>query len=236
MFTTLAVIATIAVALAFGAWARHMIAETRRLSAALTDAAWQLAHDPLTGLLNRAGLSAAHTHLATTPQPIIVILIDLDGFKAVNDTHGHDTGDDLLVEIADRIEELADLHGGVAARLAGDEYAVLLPAHGHEPARTAEGFVAGIAAPTRLFVDGDLTVINVTASIGVALVDSTDGFTDTALHRADIAMYHAKQQRGTHRIYRPEMRMPRNTERYGLRRRDQRPADNDGQPGAEAAQ
>ena len=225
MFTTLAVIATTAVAIVLGAWARHVAAELRRLRAALTDAAWQLAHDPLTGLLNRAGLLAAHTSLAATPQPILVVLIDLDGFKAVNDTHGHDAGDQLLIDIGDRIEELADLYGGVAARLSGDEYAALLPAHGHDTDRIAAAFVAVIAEPARLDVNGYLTSIDVTASIGAALVDSTDGFGDTALHRADVAMYHAKRGGGNqHALYTPGMSMPTRTPRRGPRPRDIRPS------------
>ncbi|AEB44313.1 GGDEF domain-containing protein [Micromonospora maris] len=224
MFTTLAVIATTTVAIVSAAWARHMVAETRRLRAALTDAAWQLAHDPLTGLLNRAGLLAAHTThttLTTHPQPILAILIDLDGFKTINDTHGHDTGDDLLITIADRIEELTDLHGGVAARLSGDEYAALLPVCRHDVDRIAAAFVAVIAAPARLDIDGHLSTIAVTASIGVACVESTDSLGDVALHRADIAMYHAKHGGGNqHVIYTPGLRMPTRAARRGPRPRD----------------
>ncbi|MEV6812580.1 GGDEF domain-containing protein [Micromonospora sp. NPDC051296] len=226
MFTTLAVIATTAVAAVLAAWACYVGVELRRLRAALTDAAWQLVHDPLTGLLNRAGLLAAHTTLAETPQPILVALIDLDSFKAVNDTHGHDTGDQLLIEIADRVEEVAALYGGVAARLSGDEYAALLPVRDHDIARIAAVLVAVIAEPARLEADDDIAKVDVTASIGVAVVDSTDAFGDIALHRADVAMYHAKNGGGNqHAAYTPGMTMPTRTPRRGPRPRDFRLSD-----------
>lgn len=97
--------------------------------AELADAAWQLTHDPLTGLHNRAGLQAiqAATASSAEPQPIVTMLIDLDLFKKVNDAHSHDAGDDLLKATADRIGHLAALYGGHASRLTGDEFAAIMP-------------------------------------------------------------------------------------------------------------
>ncbi|WBB69116.1 GGDEF domain-containing protein [Micromonospora sp. WMMD812] len=222
MFTTLTLIASTAAALVLAGWGCYLAAVLRRVRAALADALRCLARDPLTGLLNRAGLRAAHTAIAA-PQPILVALIDLDEFKTVNDTHGHDIGDALLIEIADRIDEAAALHGGVAARLAGDEYAALLPVRGSDLARIAETFVVVIAEPLQLTVGGDVVKVDATASVGIAVVDSSDGLEDVALHRADIAMYHAKRRGGNrHAIYEPGMAMPPTRLRQGPRVRDRR--------------
>ena len=90
----LIMIATAVVAFLLGRLtARPLI---RRLRQALADAAWWLSHDQLTGMLNRTGFYAAHTALAAMSRPVVILLIDLDCFKPVNDTHGHDTGDNLL--------------------------------------------------------------------------------------------------------------------------------------------
>ncbi|MFD6697196.1 GGDEF domain-containing protein [Micromonospora aurantiaca (nom. illeg.)] len=190
---------------------RHQLADTHR----------SMLHDPLTGMLNRAGLHAAHTALAdeTPAQPITVALIDLDDFKHINDTHGHDHGDDLLIAIGDRITDLATLHGGAAARLAGDEYAVLLTSRAGDPDRIADALATIIAEPVALGTDEH----SVTASIGLALVEATDPLTDVALHRADVAMYHAKRNgRNRHVTYQPGMTMPPAPHRRGPRLRDRR--------------
>ncbi|PTA43546.1 GGDEF domain-containing protein [Micromonospora sp. RP3T] len=212
-------IATAAVAYTLGrltAWPtirrlRHQLADTHR----------SMLHDPLTGMLNRAGLHAAHAALAeqAPAQPITVALIDLDDFKTLNDTHGHDHGDDLLIAIGERITDLAACHGGAAARLAGDEYAVLLPTHAGGPDRIADAFATIIAEPVLL----DANKHSVTASIGLALVEATDPLTDVALHRADVAMYHAKRNgRNRHATYQPGMTMPPAPHRRGPRLRDRR--------------
>ncbi|KAB1118471.1 GGDEF domain-containing protein [Micromonospora aurantiaca] len=190
---------------------RHQLADTHR----------SMLYDPLTGMLNRAGLRAVHAALAerALAQPITVALIDLDDFKHVNDTHGHDHGDDLLIAIGDRITDLATIHGGAAARLAGDEYAVLLPTHAGDPDRIADALATIIAEPVALGTDEH----SVTASIGLAIVEATDPLTDVALHRADVAMYHAKRNgRNRHATYQPGMTMPPAPHRRGPRLRDRR--------------
>lgn len=189
----------------------------------LDDATWQLQHDPVTGMLNRAGLHAAHATLtgADTAGPIIVVLIDLDDFKPVNDTHGHDRGDDVLVAIGDRLVDIAALHGGTAGRLSGDEYAALLPARTDDLARIGDTFVALISEPVELTADGKPLTVTVTASVGLALADTTDPFDEVALRRADIAMYHAKHNgRNRHAVYEPGMGMPAAGHRRGPRLRD----------------
>jgi diguanylate cyclase (GGDEF)-like protein len=195
----------------------------RRLRNRLTDAIWQLEHDPVTGMVNRAGLIAVHATLtaADTAGPIIVVLIDLDDFKPVNDTHGHGRGDDVLAAIGGRIADIAALLGGTAARLSGDEYAALLPVRTADLARIADTFVALIAQPVDLTTDGTPTTVTVTASVGIALAESTDPFEEVALRRADIAMYHAKHHgRNRHVVYEPGMGMPAAGRRRGLRLRD----------------
>jgi diguanylate cyclase (GGDEF)-like protein len=226
VFTTLLVIATI-VAATLGAGACCLAARPtiNRLRAELADAAWQLTHDPLTGLLNRTGLRTVHTAVATSgqPQPIIVMLIDLDQFKQVNDTHSHDAGDDLLIQTANRLGQLAHTHGGVAARLTGDEFAAILPVRHHPIADIADRFNTALAAPIKVHTDNGPVTVTVTASLGIAIVDSTDPLEDVALHRADTAMFHAKHQGGGRNIlYTPGMTMPNRERRRGPRLRDLR--------------
>ncbi|MBQ0906769.1 GGDEF domain-containing protein [Micromonospora sp. U21] len=223
MSLPLIMIATAMVALALGrltAWPT-----IHRLRTQLANATWSILHDPLTGMLNRAGLQAAHATLAITApaQPLMVALIDLDDFKRVNDTHGHGRGDKLLVEIGERITDIAALHGGAAARLAGDEYAALLPARTDDLDRIADTFATIISQPVALPADGSLATVTITASVGLALVDTSDPFTEVALHRADIAMYQAKRNgRDRHAIYQPGMTMPPAQHRRGARLRDRR--------------
>ena len=223
MSLPLIMIATAAVAFTLGGLTTWPI--IRRLDNLLADAIWQLEHDPVTGMLNRAGLLAAHATLtaADTAGPIVVVLIDLDDFKPVNDTHGHDRGDDVLAAIGARITDIAALHGGTAARLAGDEYAALLPARTDDLARVADTFVALISQPVHLTTDGGPVTVTVTASVGLALADATDPLDQVALRRADIAMYHAKKNgRNRHAVYEPGMAMPAAEHRRGPRLRDRR--------------
>jgi len=144
--------------------------------------------DPLTGLLNRRAFQAAtHPHLGgSASQPAAVLLIDLDGFKAVNDEHGHAAGDEALVATA-AILTGAARRSDLVARLGGDEFAILLPRAGVAAARRiAERIRRDVAALDVVHSGGQLT-----ASIGIAV---TGGTTDTeaALRAADQAMYEAK--------------------------------------------
>jgi diguanylate cyclase (GGDEF)-like protein len=173
----------------------------RRLHAELDAAHRDLRHDRLTGLHNRDGLSADHHQLTSNGHTLITLLADVDGFKTVNDTYGHQTGDELLTTVAARIGELANLYHGTAARLGGDEFAVLIPAGGRDPARIAEAFTVLIGQP--IITTGP--TLTVTASIGHTDVP---GLTES-LRAADIAMYHAKQSgTGQPTAYRPGMTVP----------------------------
>lgn len=145
-------------------------------------------HDPLTGLLNRTGLGEAWTR-HTDPTPWVA-LIDLDGFKPVNDRHGHAAGDHALQAIAERLT-----HAGAAARLGGDEFAVLLTHR--NPVDVARRLCAAIATPIPLPTGCTVTV---TASIGLTRPART---LSVALANADAAMYRAKAQRTEWAVFHP---------------------------------
>lgn len=154
--------------------------------------AHQALHDALTGLPNRTlfldRLQVALAGLSREPGRVAVLFLDLDGFKAVNDTLGHRRGDELLVEVSRRLRE-AVRASDTLARFGGDEFALLAPDIGDpgQADEVAARLAAAIRPPVRLGTD-ELTV---TASIGVAVTNGgTDG--DELLRRADIAMYQAK--------------------------------------------
>ncbi|GIF20296.1 diguanylate cyclase (GGDEF)-like protein/PAS domain S-box-containing protein [Actinoplanes tereljensis] len=145
--------------------------------------AYDARHDQLTGLINRSAFLGELENLEQLPA---VLFIDLDGFKPINDTHGHRYGDAVLVAVA-RLLERYDFAG----RLGGDEFAVALPDTEHAVA-VAEELLAAIAEP--ITVDG--RVLHIRASIGIAVPKTGTSVTDL-LHQADLAMYAAKR-RGTH--------------------------------------
>ena len=157
------------------------------------DLAHQAAHDPLTALANRARtleLVHAALHRARRSGVLVGLLfVDLDHFKAVNDTFGHRSGDDVLRETAARMLALVRA-GDVVGRLGGDEFVVLVESPASEAAlvELAERLVASVATPVQT---GGRTVA-VGASVGVAV--ARDGNADAAalLHDADVAAYRAK--------------------------------------------
>ena len=141
--------------------------------------------DPLTGLANR---SALERRLAEASGPVTVAILDLDDFKPVNDTHGHESGDAVLRVVAERLRG-AVRDGDLAVRYGGDEFAIVFAAgtdHGGA-ARSAERVVRAIEAPIAL--DGALTV-SVGASVGLATAPA-----DEVAHLADEALYGAKRSR-----------------------------------------
>ncbi|MDQ3757595.1 MAG: EAL domain-containing protein [Actinomycetota bacterium] len=158
-------------------------------------------HDSLTGLANRTNFQGALAELDGQTGTSAVMLMDLDRFKEVNDTLGHESGDILLREISRRISELVGDRGTIA-RLGGDEFAVLLPSvdSAIDAAATAEELLSALEQP---FPVGDLN-LEVGASIGVVI--SPDHGTDAAtlLQRADVAMYAAKEARSGVELYNPD--------------------------------
>jgi diguanylate cyclase len=147
--------------------------------------------DVLTGLPNRRALAEALDKLRAGGRELALLVIDLDGFKHVNDTFGHPVGDELLVAVARRLEPAvaALAPEGTLARLGGDEFALVLPSVDGASA-VAAGVVSAFAEP---FVLPELS-LPLSASVGLA--SALDGDPDDALLRlADIAMYRAKGER-----------------------------------------
>ncbi|KOT32651.1 hypothetical protein ADK41_29710 [Streptomyces caelestis] len=168
----------IAAALPALGWAVHGGLLLRRLATAR--------RDPLTGLHTRAGWTARAEHLLTRHPAALVALIDLDDFKAINDTYGHAAGDAVLATTARRLRDWCGRHG-VAARLGGDEFAAIVTDPAHTPGATA--LQTALARP----VAHDGHLLPVSASVG--LCHRTDlpvtALTD-ALSAADAGMYAAK--------------------------------------------
>ena len=152
--------------------------------------AHRAAHDALTGLLNRSGF----THAAAGRNGVggTLFYLDLDGFKPVNDRHGHEAGDQVLREVAQRLARLAGRHGH-AARLGGDEFALLTPV-------LSPGAIERLGARIVERVAGELFVLDgatvrIGVSVGAAALGEDDAI-DDALRRADVALYGAKTHGG----------------------------------------
>jgi diguanylate cyclase (GGDEF)-like protein len=178
---------------------RQNAALTRDLTQQHARAEAEALHDALTGLPNRAQLNAT---LRTTTPDAVLLMIDLDGFKAVNDTLGHAAGDQLLIVIADRLRAVAEPYGALGCRLGGDEFAVLLPTGGLPAARDlARTLLARCAEPVPL--DGRTATVR--ASIGIAR--RGDGQPAARLlPEADLALYEAKHLgKGQYRLFDQEL-------------------------------
>lgn len=166
------------------------VSERRRLEVELRDAAF---HDHLTGLPNRAlfmeALTAAESARAAAGTPLAVVFLDLDDLKPVNDTLGHEAGDELLRTVATRIAG-AVRPGDVVARLAGDEFAVLLT--GEDSGASADAVAARILASVSEPVRAGERDVRSGLSAGVAGVACAEVVGISTLRAADVAMYAAK--------------------------------------------
>ncbi|MER6411837.1 putative bifunctional diguanylate cyclase/phosphodiesterase [Streptomyces humidus] len=174
-------------------------------------------HDPLTDLPNRALFTrrvqqALSGRRSSDRGPALrgtaVLFIDLDGFKAVNDTVGHAAGDQLLVQAARRLQD-AVRKGDTASRLGGDEFAALIVGDGARDRAARERHILELADRLRLtlsqpyLIDGN--EVRVAASIGVAFADPGLGAGEL-LRNADLAMYRAKAGgKGRVELYKPQM-------------------------------
>jgi diguanylate cyclase (GGDEF)-like protein len=184
---------------------RQFEAERGHLQEALDEERAKLAHqalhDYLTGLPNRMLLydrtGQALRSASRYGGSIALLFVDLDGFKAVNDTFGHESGDRLLVEVAKRLR--AELRpSDTAARLGGDEFIVLcerLEDPEREAAVVADRLLRVIRRP--FVLDGEEVALS--ASIGIAVASGFEA-PDDLVSRADAAMYGAKQRRDTHEL------------------------------------
>ncbi|GIE99273.1 GGDEF domain-containing protein [Paractinoplanes rishiriensis] len=149
--------------------------------------AHQAHHDPLTGLPNRAAFHVRGIEMLDRHTDGAVLLLDLDGFKPVNDRFGHAAGDEVLVAVARRLTG-AVRPGDLAARLGGDEFALVLAGSADEvAAQEVAGRVLGALAEPFTLLGG--VTVSVGGSIGLA---TGPGTLDDLLRRADTAMYSAK--------------------------------------------
>lgn len=185
------------------------LAESRELASRLDESAkelvYQAFHDALTGLPNRAFLVDHLTRImAADPEnrasalgPVAVMMLDLDEFKAVNDSYGHPAGDRVLEVVSDRLRAGAR-EGDLIARLGGDEFVMVIEARSANTApldtqavdRVAERVLAMLSEPIPLSPGSSISV-EVSASIGIALCSGTES-PDELLRNADLAMYTAK--------------------------------------------
>ncbi len=159
--------------------------------------------DALTGLPNRAcfdqRLEEAVAHASAADEPLCLLLMDLDGFKAVNDTFGHTVGDEVLRIIGDRLRSLAYASTFVA-RLGGDEFVMLLT-RPRDCARI-EDQLTRLLRSLRHVVERDGVRRAVSVTIGAAFLEPNVSGTTALVHRADLALYEAKRaRRGTARIH-----------------------------------
>jgi diguanylate cyclase (GGDEF)-like protein len=191
----------VSVVLPAGVAVAGWLAGRRSVRAQLAAATRAAGVDPLTGVANRSGLAAEVAGLPPAPAWLGVVLVDLDGFKPVNDTYGHAAGDAVLVEAAGRLAGV-----GPTARLGGDEFAVLL---GGLPAdelasryalAAAERAFGALAVPYEVAGVGQLRV---GASVGAAATPAGRSVAEAlpaALAAADLAMYGAKRAGGGVRL------------------------------------
>jgi diguanylate cyclase (GGDEF)-like protein len=170
--------------------------------------AHQATHDELTGLFNRpAVMEYLDEKLADDDTPALgglaVLLLDLDGFKSVNDSQGHDAGDLLLKQVASRlVHALRD--SDYIARLGGDEFLVVIPqvSDRETAARVAEKLIAAIARPYSL---GEQDA-RITTSIGISLFPEDGRDREVLMKGADLALYQAKDEgRNKARFFEPGM-------------------------------
>ena len=158
-------------------------------------------HDPLTGLPNRTLIQDRIDLEVRAAQrkgdSFAVIMMDLDAFKEVNDTLGHNVGDQLLVAVSDRLQQT--LRGtDTVGRLGGDEFAILLPeADAPRATLVARNLTQALSPPVAL----DGTRLSVRASMGIALYPNHGDDRVTLLRRADAAMYLAKHERTGYCLY-----------------------------------
>ena len=173
-------------------------------------------HDHLTQLLNgRAFAQHVDAFLDIEPRewPACVLLLDLDGFKDINDRLGHAVGDAVLERIAERLRVMAT-PGVVVARLGGDEFAVFLPAVVDEADALARARDLAVTLGRSLEVNG--FPVSVAASIGAVLTSEGDDRAATLLQSADLAMYRAKRKRSVVEVFGESDRSTRGTGRLSL--------------------
>lgn len=178
---------------AMSAAARHLNAMLISTMKAERENSHRARHDALTGLLNRDGLfrAAGTTSASPLKAGMTVFFADLDGFKLINDAHGHKAGDMLLVQVASRLRMLASA-GAWVARMGGDEFVIVDPQVDRAPRDWASLVTEAIERPFELAPG---LQVSVGASVGFTTVAADDLDFDLVLRRADLAMYAVKREK-----------------------------------------
>ncbi|MFO8142569.1 MAG: GGDEF domain-containing protein, partial [Marinobacter sp.] len=157
--------------------------------------------DPLTRLYNRRYFMAEGEYLLekakSAGEPLSVIAVDIDYFKAVNDTHGHNAGDQVLTKIA-AIFKQHSRSRDLIARFGGEEFVILLPGADLEEARSCAERIREAVESSALVLDGG-DPIRITVSLGLAEVNASLESVEDAVNRADKALYDAKNH-GRNRV------------------------------------
>lgn len=205
IFTNIVFTLMLAYSLEYGARKEWLLTQIEQAQGQALQALTQNLHqlsmqDPLTGLCNRRQFEEDYqriwAHSMPEQQPLAMLMIDVDFFKRYNDCHGHPQGDSCLQQVAAQISHMASLHQGLAARLGGEEFAILLPGFQADAAlRVGEAMCARMrqaAIPHRdTLVPG---LRQVTVSVGSAsLVARADANPRELFAQADEALYQAKQ-------------------------------------------
>ena len=160
----------------------------------------QALHDSLTDLPNRLMLRDELDRTIGRGTTVSLLLLDIDNFKEINDSFGHQVGDILLRQVGPRLREGLE-SASMVARLGGDEFAVLLPGADSERAsQIARGILQSLEGP---FLSED-HALEIAASIGIATYPDHARGAEQLLQRADVAMYLAKRTGGSFAVYRPE--------------------------------
>jgi diguanylate cyclase (GGDEF)-like protein len=176
----------------------------------------QAQHDALTGLPNRLNFEVGLTAVSTKSDASgVVVMIDLDRFKEINDSLGHDTGDRLLIEVADRLRDQVR-SSEMVARFGGDEFAILLVNRFSDAPGALERRLEDVHASLCDRVEIDGIEFEIGASMGISEWPKHGRDSTRLLHRADVAMYQAKRNQLGMVWYTPDLERdaPRRTDLY----------------------
>ncbi len=163
----------------------------------------QVNHDFLTGVSSRSWFmrqAIVELHRAVRyNNPLAVLMLDIDFFKRINDTHGHQAGDMVLKSVAELCRQMLRDSDGVG-RLGGEEFAMLLPETNHQQAITVAERLRTNIEKTKIVLPGEDVTLQLTVSIGVAALDGKTDDVEAMIARADKALYEAKNS-GRNRVF-----------------------------------